>query len=618
MILSILLFFAIEWGLGFSIAKLVGIKETENAIAKNLIRLGLGLGLFPMLSVTLNLIKIPLTWWIFLSLSFATPLVYLVKSKKEGKEKIPIKFDSSTAYIFVVLLISLVLFAVYLKGAFGYPYLENDDPWGHTIGSSYVAEHKSFSRYVNEPLTEENFIRTYMEPYPPAYDTLMGVLHQTNDSIKWTLKFFNVLIIALGLVFFYFFAKEFAKSEKKALTATFILAVLPCFMSHFIWAQTLALVLFFPALYCSEKIKENKKWTILAALIIASIFVSQPSSAVFFVIMFIVYWLSKMAVSYFSKENTLTQENNLLILSLFAGAILSMIYWIPTLIKYGLKLMLRGVGIVVGLFGAESIDTSGGVVYSIKDYAIAPLVSKMDQPTGFGIFVFLLVLFSLFLLCFNLKKIKTSHYIMTIIIWFVFTLIGTEGNALPFKLFPHRLWAFLAIPVAFLVAEVIFSISASLKNPSIKYVVLLAIIAGILWTSAYPKYYVETSMWPPGVTWSSGEELTGYLWLETNMPKNTPIFNFCSHEGKLLAFGMYIPPYDPDLHLFQKGIENKTIDDIHSITKKYNFDYVILDGYCVRKIGINQTNDLLQQFANSANFQLTYSTQGMWLFKVKN
>lgn len=618
MIQTILLFFLVMWGLGFSVAKLTRIREEENALARNLIRLGFGLGLFPILAVTLNLVKVQLAWWIFLASSSIVPFIYALKGRKEKSEKKEIsELGYSNTGIIIVLIISLVLFAVYLKGAFGYPYLENDDPWGHAIGSSYVAEHKSFSRYIGEPVTEENFIRTYMEPYPPAYDTLMGVLHQTNDSIKWTLKFFNVLIISLGLVFFYFFAKEFTKSEKKALIATFILAVLPCFMSHFVWAQSLALVLFFPTLYCSEKIKEDKKWAILAALIIGSIFVSQPSSAVFFVIMFVIYWLSKVVVSYFSKEKIFTQENNLSILSLFAGIGLSAVYWIPTLIKYGLKLTLRGVGIVIGLFGAESIDTSGGIVYSIKDYVIAPLVSKMDQPTGLGIFVFLLVLFSLFLLCFNLKKIKTSRYIMTVLIWFVFTLIGTEGNALPFKLFPHRFWAFLAIPVAFLIAEAIMSLSASLKNPSLKYAVLLAIVAGILWTSAYPKYVVETSMWPPGVTWSSAEELQGYTWLESNMPINTRMFNPCSHEGKLLAFGMYTPPYDPSLYVFKKEIENKTLSDIYDITKKYNLDYVVLDGYCVKKIGINQTNDLLQQFANSTNYQLSYSTQAFWLFKVR-
>ena len=38
----------------------------------------------------------------------------------------------------------------------------------------------------------------YMNPYPPAYDILFGILHQTNDSVYWTLKFFNALIISLG------------------------------------------------------------------------------------------------------------------------------------------------------------------------------------------------------------------------------------------------------------------------------------------------------------------------------------------------------------------------------------------------------------------------------------
>ena len=615
MISSIIFFFVMAFGLGIGLIKLLNLKF-ENSIESKFMSIAFGLASFPVLAIIFNFLHIPLNWIIFLVLAIIGIIFALYKNNFK-LPKIEFELNKSNVYIFIAILLALALFLVYLKGAFIYPYFEDDDPWGHSIGTTYIAEHQTFSRYPNTVITPNNFIRTYMEPYPPAYDTLMGVLYQTNDNLMWTLKFFNVLMIALAIIFFYFFAKEFTKSEKKALFATFIIAVLPCFMSHFIWAQTLALVLFFPALYASERIKEDKKWCVLAIIATASIFVSQPSSAVFFAVMFIIYWLSKLITCYFNKEKSFTTENNLLIMSLIAGGLLSLIYWIPTFLKYGINLTMRGVGIVIGLFGAENIDTSGGIIYGIKDYMIAPLVSKMDQPTGIGIFVFFLLIFSIFILCFNIKKIKASHYLLTIIIWFVFTFIGTEGNALPFKLFPHRFWAFMAIPIAFLTAEALVSISASLKDKSLKYLVLLVLIAGILWTSGYPKYFVETSAWPPGVTWSSGEELQGYMSLQNSLPKGTKIFNPCSHEGKLLAFGMYIPPYDVDLVIFKKEIINKTLDDIYRLTKSRNLDYIAIDGYCTKKIGINQTNSLLQQMVNSTNYELTYSNQAFWLFKVK-
>ena len=96
---------------------------------------------------------------------------------------------------------------MYHKGAFNYPYLEDDDSWSHAMGVEYV----SIEKTVFEK-TSVGF--HYIDPYPPAYEMLFGIIHQTNDSIYWTLKFFNALIISLSIIFFYFFAKVLSKSPK--------------------------------------------------------------------------------------------------------------------------------------------------------------------------------------------------------------------------------------------------------------------------------------------------------------------------------------------------------------------------------------------------------------------
>ena len=86
----------------------------------------------------------------------------------------------------------LVIFAanfyIYASGAFKYPYLEDDDSWAHTFGAKYV----SMGNNVFEKDIEK---LRYINPYPPSYDIWMGILHQTNDSMYWTLKFFNAFII---------------------------------------------------------------------------------------------------------------------------------------------------------------------------------------------------------------------------------------------------------------------------------------------------------------------------------------------------------------------------------------------------------------------------------------
>ena len=145
---------------------------------------------------------------------------------------------------------------MYQKGAFSYPYLEDDDPWDHAKGIKFV----SLEKTVDTPSYFEDRFFYYMDPYPPGYEATQGILHQTNDSIQWSMKFFNALIISLGIIFFYFFAREFIGNSKKALFATFVLAMIPCYLSHFIWAHALVITLFFPAMYCLERIKYDKKW----------------------------------------------------------------------------------------------------------------------------------------------------------------------------------------------------------------------------------------------------------------------------------------------------------------------------------------------------------------------
>ncbi len=615
MIQSIILFFIIIWGLGFTLTNYV-IGKSDNFLERNLMRLGFGLGFFPILAVTLHLLHIPLHWLIFLVLSLAGPGIALFKSKFKFP-KFEFKITKSSIYIFVVLILAIILFCVYLKGANTYPYLEDDDPWSHAESTKYI----SIEKTAYQP-ADYNF--KYIDPYTPSYDILMGVLHQTNDSVLWTLKFFNALIISLGIIFFYFFAKEFSENKKKALAATFIITVLPCFMSHFIWAQTLALVLFFPAFYCLEKIKENKKWAILGAIIIASILVTQPSTAAIFVAMVGIYWLSKTTSSYFDEKKIFSEQNNLIIISLVIGIGASLIYWGPMLMRYGLKLTLKGIGVLPKMFSEGSkVDTSGGLIYGIKDFMIAPLTSKMDQPIGIGIFVFLILIFTIVLLVINFKRLKRSPYLLTAFLWFVFTFLGTESNALPFKLFPHRFWVFLAIPVAFLTAEAIIAISKSFKNPALKYPILLIIFIGILWTSAYPKYVVETSTWPAGVSWTSQEEIQGYLWLKT-LPPNTEVFTYSTNDRQIIGLDKYSCSWCNNTIEFRKNILEKNIDELHSFLKKEQYKYLVISGmsykYLGNKFGENKTketiNNLLNNIQDSIKFTVAYQTKGALILNV--
>ena len=193
-LITIVLFFVYCYGLGFTVSSFV--KNSENFLERNLMRLGFGLSLLPFLALVLNMIKIPADWRIILALSLVYPLYYLLRNYK--KFNFSFKLTKTNLSIFIMLIIFFVNFYIYGSGAFNYPYLEDDDSWSHAMGVKYISIEKTAFVGADTPFH-------YIDPYPPAYDLLLGILHQTNDSVYFTLKFFNALIISLSTIFFYFF-----------------------------------------------------------------------------------------------------------------------------------------------------------------------------------------------------------------------------------------------------------------------------------------------------------------------------------------------------------------------------------------------------------------------------
>ncbi|MBS3101587.1 glycosyltransferase family 39 protein [Candidatus Woesearchaeota archaeon] len=99
---------------------------------------------------------------------------------------------------------------------------------------------------------------------------LLGIMHQTNDSVYWTLKFFNALLVSLSIIFFYFFARALTNSPRTALFAAFAMFSMPAHLSHFIWAISITMPLFFVSFYSIEKVKDDKRWWIISAVAIAA------------------------------------------------------------------------------------------------------------------------------------------------------------------------------------------------------------------------------------------------------------------------------------------------------------------------------------------------------------
>ena len=305
-----ILYFVYMWGLGFALNKLLRLPESESILEKNIMRTGTGTAVLVLLASFMNLARIPLDFRIFLVLAMAYPLYFFARN---WKKITPVKFKIKKSDIFAAaaVLIGIVNLYIYATGAFSYPYLENDDPWGHALGSSYIAKEKTF---------QQSEIRGfhYMNPYPPSYNFIFGLLHQTDPSLVFVMKFINALMISLGIVYFYFFAAEFFKSREKGLFAAAVLGMVPAYMTHFIWAPVIAMMLFFPTIYCIARIERDRKWKYAAGVTFGALLISHPTHTII---------LAFMIASYMGIKALSTKDIKSYAIAGAAGIIASLSWW---------------------------------------------------------------------------------------------------------------------------------------------------------------------------------------------------------------------------------------------------------------------------------------------------
>lgn len=603
-LLTILLFFVYTWGLGFTIIKLVSKSDSRSYLEKNLMNFGIGLATFFTLSLLLNLFRIPLDWRIFLFLSMALPIFDFIKNKKF---KFKIKLSRSNIYIFFVLVLFAFTFHMYHKGAFAYPYLEDGDPYKHALGAKYVSIEKS--GFVSPDMAN---VFGYMDAYPPGYDIIMGVLHQTSPDLMWTLKFFNALIISLGIIFFYFFAKEFTGNKEKALISTFALAMIPAYMSHFIWAHSLIPTLFFVSIYCLEQIKYSKKWFYISALVIAAIPLIQPTQPMKLGVMFFIYW----AVKAIAQKKWLIET----IGSISVGYLIAiLLWWVPMAFKYGSNLLVEGIGWGASVGGSALSEKSGIIgpigsatrLYTPSDFFIAKSQNMINNPVGIGFVLFSLALIGiLFIILFKYKSLlkNKSSYKLIAILWFIFTFLGLFGGTLlPIALVSFRFWMLFAIPVALLAAEGAFLLLAVGKSLRIPKLVLIVLLVFLVWnTSGQQKYDVNTAMWGPGYWLGQAQgDLYTFLWVKQNLPIDTPVF-VSALSAYINAFNVYSCEWCPEVIKFRENILNKSVDEIHFWLKKENYEYIIIEEYIARNNDFNKTAQMVNEMINSNLYNLMY------------
>jgi len=640
-------------------------------------RIGLGLGAIITIGLFFNIIRIPLDWKTFLVLSLIIPLFYLLRNIKDKKFNFSFKITKTDLVILVMLCIFSATLFMYAKGAFSYPWLEDDDSWAHALGVKYVSVERKV--FADKPLR-------YIDPYPPSYDMLLGILHQTNNSMYWTLKFFNALIISLGIIFFFFFSKELA-GKNKALFSTFALASIPAFLSHFIWTIALSIPLYFVSFYAVERIKYDKKWFLVASVVIASALTVSPTHSTYFGIFFAVYYLTKIIL-----------EKNLLLYHAAAGLLgmlLSFVlWWLPAILKHGLKGTLIGIGTNPDVTSVLNIAGTADRIYNIKDFVIAQTTNMINNPIGIGFIVSLLVVLALISIVYKyrneiwhyrlaililflvissisltflsetyVKRVQRGigpekkgtvpfsellldqtfhistllimifvfvsliviHYkkpdlidknIVLVLAWLIVAFFAVNAGPFYYKLSPFRAWSVLAIPIAIISSEglwFLFSLFKSFKIPTV--IVLIVVIIGIIITSAYQKYAVNTAQWGYGGFWTSTDEVIGYIWIKDNLPKNSKVFNFVNN-GPILGMDMYTCHWCSSIQDYQRNGFNQTVEKNHEWLIKEKYEYIAIDGQTARKFGANETNSKIRGFVNSNKFKPVYNNNGIIVFQI--
>jgi hypothetical protein len=597
---SITYFFIVTIGLGFLIDLII--KEWKaDFLEKLIMRLGVGIAAFPLLGAILNLLHIPLDWKIFLLISVAIFSIAIYFRKQEILSDFKFDFSKITKnhiYSIIVLIMFAITAYMYIHGSFVYPWLENGDPYPYALASKYITLEKTYST--------DTYFSHFAEPYNQGYQILMGILHQTNDSIYWTLKFFNALIISLSILFFYYFAKRFTKNRDIALFSTFALFAIPCWVGHFVFGLNLNMALFPVLLYVLSSIKENNKWNFLFMFVLASLLLIHTNTSMTIIMLVGLYYLNKV----FVEENL----NKNIIKSVFFGFLIALLLHLPSFIKHlnlilttksdigGLEkiftffnvifsnylyliMFLIIVAIVLVLYFKEdywfkyikrilqkekikykifsavliiillilivpsgkfiNLRGSGTRDYTLSDFFIAQKGNMTNNPIGVGLVLMIFFTIGMLLIILNYKKLfkKENFWLSTTFIWTIVSLLITLGTYFSIMYVPFRMWTFFAIFASLIIGFSVKSLLKMIKNNPLKIALIILFVILVIPTSFSQKYWHNTAVWPEHqVMVPESQQL--YVWMrDGGLPKNSMVMNICHRSSLLIGYDMLVKPW---------------------------------------------------------------------------
>lgn len=475
MLLTLLYFIYVTYGLGL-IADFF-VKWKDNFFEKLVMRIGFGIAFFTLFGIIFDLLFIPLHFLVFFLLSTFFYGYFFYKNKSFnffGHFKLN-KLEIIS--IFVVFVLFIITAYMYIGGSLSYSYMENGDPWGYTTVSKVISEEMTFRADYK--------YNHYAEPYTQGYQILMGILHQTNDSIYLNMKFFHNFILSLGILFFFFFAKELFKNRKGqyyfALFSTIVFFSIPSWVSHFIFSLSFNMTLFLVLLYALFKINNRDNWKLVCGLVFGSILVNHFFTSFVILLFLVIYFFIKTIIDkelsknifeviligifcfllYFipttmrhpsfiftdyvrQSHGGLEQiifplfSNLILLLFLIILFILFVIFiykeklWFKYISRYFfkknyIKFIFIGffiIFLIVLILPFKILEISGSAdrEYTFKDFFVASSQNMINNPIGWGYFISFFVLIGLIVLFLNYKDLFEKKYFDYLFILFMFIL----------------------------------------------------------------------------------------------------------------------------------------------------------------------------------------------------
>ncbi len=639
MFASIILFVYLTLSMGYCLTFFLQWIHTQNHIEKAIIRIGIGLSGIIVLGVLLNLLNIAIDWKIFVTIATLANIIITIIHREKIKSALnTIKsfkptISKETLYALGAIGLFAISLFMYAGGAFSYPYLENEDPWTHAMGVSYIATEQT----LNEP---SNYNFKFLDPYPPGFEMWLGVLHQVEPSISDVLKFFNALFISLGILFSYFMFKKIGLPRHGALITSFILLAIPSFFTHFIWAHTLSIILFFIAIYCLESIQDDKKWIIPASMSIAGIFLTHPDEGLKIAVLIILYIITK-SIYY---KNPLYKES----IALVSGFLISLTWWAThasqVLGKHTTQILTSGKyatiqnaqGTILGAIQKYFPPNQGTATraYTLKDFIKAEPFGMINVHVGWGIAITALLICALIYIIWKHKAImqKENYWIGVALVWFIFTFLGTNSMTfnLPIGLYAFRFWLLLAIPTAMLAWLGVELLSTTAKKTNLDHVgkiVIAIIIIAVFFTSFTAKYNQNhNAQFPPGVSWTNMQEVQLYIWLKQSLPENTKVFSI-SGKSEIIGMDKFSCEWCEPIQEFRKTTTASTPEKMYAFLKSQGYEYTVFEVGAVNVwIKQNQTQEtaianadkFINDLANSGKFEPVQQIPGGGIvFKIK-